>query len=98
MASTGLSHFSLRPWPTADKKKPKNIREFVSRISIERGAFRNVPTEAELRQEVEEQAQQVTQIDDDVVMEGLSESEDDADAEKPKSAWLARQEFVAQLE
>ncbi|KAK7751124.1 RNA polymerase II mediator complex subunit [Diatrype stigma] len=97
MASTSLSHFSLRPWPTADKKKPKNIREFVSRISIERGTFRNVPTEAELREEVEQQAQQVAQVDDDV-MEGLSESEDDADADKSKSAWLARQDLLAQLE
>lgn len=102
MASTGLSHFSLRPWPTGDKK-PKHLNEFVTRISVERGGFHNVPTEAEIREEAkieEAQQQQLARLGGDDAMEDVSESEegDDADATKLKSAWVARQEFLMNLE
>ena len=52
MASSS-KNLALRAWPTADKK-PKNLAEFVARMNVERGGFRNV-TEESLRKEIEAQ-------------------------------------------
>ncbi|KAF3063702.1 Mediator of RNA polymerase II transcription subunit 17 [Daldinia childiae] len=87
MASS--SPFSLRPWPIGDKK-PKNLGEFISRISAQSGGFRNV-TEAKLREEI------AAQEDGRVEAEGSSDEEEDEDGEL-KSVTAAREEFLKNIE
>lgn len=48
VSSSSISVF--RPWPRPDKT-PKNLGEFIARINIERGGFRNF-TEESLRREI----------------------------------------------
>ncbi|KAI1804765.1 subunit 17 of mediator complex-domain-containing protein [Daldinia bambusicola] len=83
------SPFSLRPWPIGDKK-PKNLGEFIARISAQSGGFRNV-TEAKLREEI------AAQEDGRVEIEGSSDEEEDEDAEM-KSVTVAREEFLKNIE
>ncbi|OTB17048.1 hypothetical protein K445DRAFT_316557 [Daldinia sp. EC12] len=83
------SPFSLQPWPIGDKK-PKNLGEFIARISVQSGGFRNV-TEAKLREEI------AAQEDGRVEAEGSSDEEEDEDAEL-KSVVVAREEFLKNIE
>ncbi|KAI2632818.1 subunit 17 of mediator complex-domain-containing protein [Xylaria nigripes] len=87
--------FSLRPWPTGDKK-PKNLGEFISRVNANKTGFRLL-NEAQLRQEI--QAKQQGRIDDGGV-EGSSEEEEDDDDEelKGKTAAVAREEFLRNID
>ncbi|KAH6648771.1 subunit 17 of mediator complex-domain-containing protein [Truncatella angustata] len=96
MASISASPFSLRPWPTGDKK-PKSLGEFITRVNAERGGFRNV-TEAELREEV--QAKDEGRMDgSNSSPDGEADSDDDAaDGEKPKTIIEAREEFLRNIE
>jgi mediator of RNA polymerase II transcription subunit 17 len=94
MASNSHSPFSLRPWPTGDKK-PKNLAEFISRVNAEPGGFRNL-NEAQLRQEI--QAKEQGQVEDDG-SEGSSEDEDgEVEEMKGKNAIGAREEFLKNIE
>ncbi|KAI8959750.1 subunit 17 of mediator complex-domain-containing protein [Daldinia sp. FL1419] len=88
MASSN-SPFSLRPWPIGDKK-PKNLGEFIARISAQSGGFRNV-TEAKLREEI------AAQEDNHIEAEGSSEEEEDEDTES-KTVVTAREEFLRNIE
>ncbi|KAI2472295.1 subunit 17 of mediator complex-domain-containing protein [Annulohypoxylon bovei var. microspora] len=92
MASSS-SPFSLRPWPTGDKK-PKNLSEFIVRVNSERGGFRNV-TEAGLREEIAPQDD--GQIEIDRSSDG-EEEEEEVDADKSKNVMAAREEFLNNLE
>ncbi|KAI3321434.1 subunit 17 of mediator complex-domain-containing protein [Xylariaceae sp. AK1471] len=94
MANNSHSPFSLRPWPTGDKK-PKNLAEFISRVNAQPGGFRNL-NEAQLRQEI--QAKEQGQVEDDGI-EGSSEEEDDEVEEvKGKNAIAAREEFLKNID
>ncbi|KAI1105975.1 subunit 17 of mediator complex-domain-containing protein [Jackrogersella minutella] len=88
------SPFSLRPWPTGDKK-PKNISEFISRVNTERGGFRNV-TEDKLREEIA--SQDDGRIEIDRSSDGEEEDEDEADADKTNQVMVAREEFLKNIE
>lgn len=95
MASGSASAFSLRPWPTGDKK-PKNIGEFITRINSERGGFRNV-TEAELRDEIV--AKDEGRLDaGNGSPEGDSDSDEEAEVDKSKTTLAAREEFLRNIE
>ncbi|KAI1460118.1 subunit 17 of mediator complex-domain-containing protein [Annulohypoxylon moriforme] len=91
MASSG-SPFSLRPWPTGDKK-PKNLSEFITRVNGERGGFRNL-TEAQLREEIT--TQEDGQIEVDRSSDG--EEEEETDVDKLNNVMVAREEFLKNLE
>ncbi|KAI1212506.1 subunit 17 of mediator complex-domain-containing protein [Annulohypoxylon truncatum] len=91
MASSN-SPFSLRPWPTGDKK-PKNLSEFITRVNAERGGFRNV-TEAKLREEIA--ALEDGHIEVDRSSDG--EEEEEADVDKNNNVMVAREEFLKNLE
>ncbi|CAJ2504477.1 Uu.00g118710.m01.CDS01 [Anthostomella pinea] len=93
MASISASPFSLRPWPTGDKK-PKNLSEFISRVNAERNGFRNV-TEAKLREEIA--AQEEGRMDVDAA-EGSTDDEEDPETDKSKGVIAARDEFLRNLE
>lgn len=95
MASSGASPFSLRPWPIGERK-PKNIYEFITRVSNANGGFRNAPTEDELREQIQAQAQAGSS--EDVDMEGSSMSEEETETEKSKNVWAAKQEAYSHLE
>jgi len=89
------SSFSLRQWPAGDKK-PKTIGEFITRITIERGGFRNI-TEQSLRQEIEEQ--QNGQVEDpDTAMASGSEDEEAAQPTKIEDIRKARDEVLKSIE
>ena len=83
----------LRPWPFGEKKHT-NLGDFVSRISREREGFRNVPSEAQLLEEVKAQSQETPLLED----EDMSESEDETDASKTISINAAREEIFMNLE
>lgn len=90
-----MSAFSLRPWPTGDKK-PKKLGDFIQRVNAERGGFRNV-TEAELRDELQakdEGRDQSAASSPD----GDSDSDADADGAKSKTVMEAREEFLRNIE
>lgn len=91
MASSN-SPFSLRPWPTGDKK-PKNLSEFITRVNAERGGFRNM-TEEKLREEIA--AEKDGQIEVDQSSDG--EEEEETDEDKLKNVMAAREEFLRNLE
>ena len=80
--ATNSQPFSLRPWPTGDRK-PKNLAEFVTRVSAERGGFRNV-TEEILRTEIEEHENGTLDVDADL----------ECDDEDPSGS-VAMQDIVA---
>ncbi|KAH7037101.1 subunit 17 of mediator complex-domain-containing protein [Microdochium trichocladiopsis] len=88
------SPFSLRPWPTGDKK-PKNLAEFVARVHAEPGGFRSV-TEDKLRDDIKalDDTAGLDQPDssssDDDSDDGDDETKDDEDT---KDAIAARDEF-----
>ncbi|KAI1092937.1 subunit 17 of mediator complex-domain-containing protein [Rostrohypoxylon terebratum] len=90
--SSSSSPFSLRPWPTGDKK-PKNLSEFITRVNAERGGFRNM-TEAKLREEIA--AEENGQIEVDQSSDG--EEEEETDDDKQKNVMAAREEFLRNLE
>ncbi|KAH8661941.1 subunit 17 of mediator complex-domain-containing protein [Xylariales sp. PMI_506] len=74
--------FSLRPWPTGDKK-PKNLQEFIARVNYERGGFRHV-SEEDLREEIKAKGEgrvEATSNESD----GESDSEDEDDKDKKKN-------------
>ncbi|KAI0018832.1 subunit 17 of mediator complex-domain-containing protein [Xylariomycetidae sp. FL0641] len=91
--SGNSSPFSLRPWPTNDKK-PKNLAEFIARINTERAGFRNV-TEAQLREELQSQDEGRMDLDEPPPE---SESDDDNDVDRSKSIVVAREEFLRNIE
>ncbi|KAK6860012.1 hypothetical protein PG995_003648 [Apiospora arundinis] len=90
--------FSLRPWPRGDKK-PKNIGEFVARVSSERNGFRNVK-EADLIEEIKAHAAGAANPDSSQDSpEGDSESDGEAENDKKeKTAIAARDDFLKNLE
>lgn len=94
------SPFSLRPWPTGDKK-PKNLGEFVARVNAEPGGFRSV-TEAKLREEIREleERQDDDAADNDASAGDASSAADDDDDEEgdTKDALVAREEFLRNCE
>ncbi|KAK6086058.1 RNA polymerase II mediator complex component SRB4 [Seiridium cupressi] len=95
MASVSASPFSLRPWPTGDKK-PKHLGEFIARVNAERGGFRNV-TEVDLRQDI--QAKDEGRLNSsNSSPEGDSESDDEADGNKSKTIIEAREEFLRNID
>lgn len=95
MASISASPFSLRPWPTGDKK-PKNLAEFIGRVNAERGGFRNV-TETELREEI--RAKDEGHVNSSTsTPEGESDSDDESDGDKSKTIIEAREEFLKNIE
>jgi mediator of RNA polymerase II transcription subunit 17 len=95
MASSSASPFSLRPWPTGDKK-PKNLGEFITRINAERGGFRNV-TEAELRDEI--LAKDEGRLESgNGSPEGDSDSDEEVEVDKSKTIIAAREEFLRNIE
>ena len=86
----------LRPWPVGEKK-PTNLGDFIGRISYEREGFRNVPSEAQLSDEIKAQAQvQETAQPED---ETMSESGDDVtDEAKALTVAAAREEVFKNLQ
>jgi mediator of RNA polymerase II transcription subunit 17, fungi type len=88
--------FSLRPWPTGDKK-PKNLGDFIARISAERGSFRNV-TEGKLREEIK--AEEDRRNGDGGQDEGSESDSEDADAasDKTKDVAAVREDFLKNIE
>jgi len=96
MATNGQLPFSLRPWPTGDKR-PKTIAEFAARVNTQPGGFRDLD-EDQLRQEI--QAKQRGEVEDD----GMDRSSEDDDEEdetgdgKDKTAVAAREEFLRNIE
>ncbi|KAI0803796.1 subunit 17 of mediator complex-domain-containing protein [Xylaria sp. FL0064] len=98
MAGNNQTPFSLRPWPTGDKK-PQNLAEFIARVNAQPGGFREL-NEAELRREIEAK-QQGTLEDDDVdgsVEEDEEEEQEEAEEAKGKTAIVAREEFLRNIE
>ncbi|KAI0125289.1 RNA polymerase II mediator complex component SRB4 [Xylariales sp. AK1849] len=95
MASISASPFSLRPWPTGDKK-PKNLGEFIARVNAERGGFRNV-TEVQLREEIQLKDEGRLEVSTSSP-EGDSESEDEDDVGKTSTIITAREEFLKNIE
>ncbi|KAI1635983.1 subunit 17 of mediator complex-domain-containing protein [Biscogniauxia mediterranea] len=93
MSSISSSPFSLRPWPTGDKK-PKNLGEFIARVNTERSGFRNV-TEAKLRDEIKAQEEGHMDLDE---ADGSSDDEEETEADKSKTVVAAREEFLKNIE
>ncbi|RWA07956.1 hypothetical protein EKO27_g7153 [Xylaria grammica] len=97
MAANNQTPFSLRPWPTGDKK-PQNLAEFIERVNAQPGGFRNL-NEAQLRQEI--QAKRQGALDDNGV-DGSDDEDDDQDDEaeglKGKTALVAREEFLRNID
>ncbi|TGJ81431.1 hypothetical protein E0Z10_g7341 [Xylaria hypoxylon] len=97
MAGNNQTPFSLRPWPTGDKK-PQNLAEFISRVNAQPSGFRNLD-EAQLRREI--QAKQQGMLEEDGV-DGSDEEDDDDDDEveevKGKTAVVAREEFLRNID
>jgi mediator of RNA polymerase II transcription subunit 17, fungi type len=87
--------FSLRPWPTGDRK-PKNLAEFIARVNAERGAFRNV-TEESLKEEIRVREQEDPTGADDVEMAGSEAGEQDEETEA-KDLNAARNEMLKNIE
>ncbi|KAI8627894.1 subunit 17 of mediator complex-domain-containing protein [Xylariaceae sp. FL1651] len=94
MTSNSQSPFSLRPWPTGDKK-PKNLTEFITCVNAEPGGFRNL-NETRLRQEI--QAQELGQAEDDGVDASSEDDDDGGEGEKTKTAMAAREEFLRNID
>ncbi|KAI1351110.1 subunit 17 of mediator complex-domain-containing protein [Xylaria sp. FL0043] len=98
MAGNNQTPFSLRPWPTGDKK-PQNLAEFIARVNAQPGGFREL-NEAELRREIQTK-QQGTLEDDDVdgsVEEDEEEEQEETEEVKGKTAIVAREEFLRNIE
>jgi mediator of RNA polymerase II transcription subunit 17, fungi type len=96
MAANSQIPFTLRPWPTGDKK-PQNLAEFISRVNAQPGGFRDL-REAELRREI--QAKQEGRLEEDGISSSEEEDEDDdeeAEAAKGKTAAVAREEFLRNI-
>ena len=87
--------FSLRQWPTGDKK-PKTLGEFITRMHVERGGFRNI-TEQSLAKEIEEQQNGVTE-DPDTAMASGSEDEDATQPATLEDILKARDEVLRSIE
>lgn len=87
------SPFSLRPWPTGDKK-PKNLAEFVARVNSEPGGFRSV-TEDQLRDDIRiHEATATAGLDHQSSSDDDSDDEDETkDDDDTKDALAAREEF-----
>ncbi|KAI5922281.1 subunit 17 of mediator complex-domain-containing protein [Camillea tinctor] len=95
MSNISTSPFSLRPWPTGDKK-PKNLAEFIGRVNAERNGFRNV-TEATLHDELKAEDDGDGRMEIDEV-EGSSEDEAEVEADKSKTVFAAREDFLRNIE
>ncbi|KAJ8111631.1 hypothetical protein ONZ43_g5574 [Nemania bipapillata] len=96
MAANSQIPFTLRPWPTGDKK-PQNLTEFISRVNAQPGGFRDL-READLRREI--QAKQEGRLEDDGASSSEEEEDDDdeeAEAVKGKTAAVAREEFLRNI-
>lgn len=95
MTTGDQTPFSLRPWPIGDKK-PKNLAEFIARVNARPGGFRSL-NEAELRRKVQEKQQ--GSLDDDGMDTSEGEGDDDEVEEaKGKTALVAREEFLKNIE
>ncbi|KAI0468817.1 subunit 17 of mediator complex-domain-containing protein [Xylaria cf. heliscus] len=87
--------FSLRPWPTGDKK-PKNLAEFIARVNAKPGGFRNL-NESHLRREIQEKRQGSLEDDGMDTSEGES-NDDEVEEAGGKTALVAREEFVKNID
>lgn len=97
MTTNGQIPFSLRPWPTGDKK-PQNLADFISRVNTQPGGFRNL-SEAELRRDI--QTHQYGRIENDGPPSSEDEGEgenDEAEEAAGKSAVVAREDFLKNVE
>ena len=92
MASNFSFPFKQRP---TDDKKPNTVGEFISRMNIERGGFRNI-TEDGLRKEIEEQQNGVVEDPD-----AATASEDEDEEAQPTTVEdirSAREEVLRAIE
>lgn len=84
---------SLRPFPVADSK-PKNIADFISRVNLQPGGFRDL-SEEKLREQI-----RARDVDGDEPAEqdvDMSDGEDD-DEPAAKDANAARMEVLKNIE
>ncbi|TRX90013.1 hypothetical protein FHL15_009114 [Xylaria flabelliformis] len=95
MISNNQTPFSLRPWPTGDKK-PQNLAEFISRVNAQPGGFRDV-NEARLRREIQEKQQESLEDDGMDTSEG-DDDDDEVEEVKGKTALVAREEFLKKVD
>lgn len=94
MAPGESAPLSLRPFPVSDKK-PKNIAEFVARVSAQPGGFRSLNS-AELRDDAA--AKETSGADDAMEVDEADVSEDDEDDEAETDPAKVRQEILTSLE
>jgi mediator of RNA polymerase II transcription subunit 17, fungi type len=95
MAAGNSVPFSLRPWPTGDRR-PKDIGEFISRINTE-GGFRNI-TETELREEIKAQEEGRDLDNGDGASEVESRSDEEEEADKAKPIEQTKMEVIRQID
>lgn len=93
MASSAGSPFSLRPMPLGDRK-PKNLGEFISRVNIQNGRFRNL-REEDLRKETEAHD---NDIEDSANLDTTDTSDHGDDAEPSRDIKAARDEMLRNIE
>ncbi|KAI1436990.1 subunit 17 of mediator complex-domain-containing protein [Xylaria sp. CBS 124048] len=97
MTSNTQTPFSLRPWPTGDKK-PKGVGEFLARVNANSSGFRLL-NEAQLRQEI--LAKQQERLEDGDMEDSSDEEEEEEEVKnepKGKTALAARDEFLLNIE
>ena len=61
-ASGGGSVFAIKPWYTSADRQPRTLSDFIARVGVERGGFRNVTLD-KLEQEIREQDEAAIQGD-----------------------------------
>ena len=83
---------ALRPWPRAGQK-PKNLAEFIARVNMQLGGFRNV-TEASLREQIAKE----TKSEDDVDMDKESQDGDEGDSAGAGDSAVSAEEMRATRE
>ncbi|KAI1747452.1 subunit 17 of mediator complex-domain-containing protein [Xylaria castorea] len=95
MVSNNQTPFSLRPWPTGDKK-PQNLAEFISRVNAQPGGFRDL-NEVHLRREIQEKQQESLEDDGMDTSEG-EDDDDEVEEARGKTALVAREEFLKKVD
>ncbi|KAI0967863.1 subunit 17 of mediator complex-domain-containing protein [Xylaria arbuscula] len=97
MAANNQTPFSLRPWPTGDKK-PQNLAEFIARVNAQPGGFRGLD-EAQLRRDIQAKQQGTLEDDgDDGSDDEEADDDDEAEESNGKTALVAREEFLRNIE
>lgn len=94
MASSAQSPFSLRPWPTPDRK-PKSLAEFIARVNATPNGFRNV-TEESLRKEIEAEENGAADANDQMSID--SEEEENSTTATVEEIRAARDEMIKNSE